>query len=38
MLEDFEERLERVEEKLEGLDRIEDKLDRLLSATNEESA
>ena len=38
MLEDFEERLDRVEEKLEGLDRIEDKLDRLLAATNEESA
>ena len=33
---DFEERLERVEEKLEGLDRIEDKLDRLLAATSEE--
>jgi hypothetical protein len=38
MLEDFEERLGRVEERLEGLDRIEDKLDRLLAATNEESA
>ena len=38
MLEDFEERLDRVEEKLEDLGRIEDKLDRLLAATNEESA
>jgi hypothetical protein len=38
ILEDFEERLGRVEERLEGLDRIEDKLDRLLAATNEESA
>ena len=38
ILEDFEERLGRVEERLERLDRIEDKLDRLLAATSEESA
>jgi hypothetical protein len=34
-LEDFEERLGRVEERLDGLDRIEDKLDRLLAASEE---